>query len=358
MTRAPLPLLGVLFLAGCTTVEEFFERDPNPVSAVERESSAFYLDLVEEEIERGELDKALDRLIAVREIPSLPPEVRLRSEDLIDLCATLMLERAAEPGSDPDDLDELYEMDLSPRMRARVGVAYAERLFAEGSRISAVKQVQKVERDIPNHTESAAAGSVLARAGLDLARDPDRYWLILRYETKGLAALEYLVLTYPLDPACPEAYATLAEVYEKREEYETAIERHEDLVTYHPLSPQAAESDARIPYLRLKRIARPDFDRGEMKKARKEIRNWLDRNPGHPLVPEVRQTEDRCLAMLADSDLYLSRYYSRIENPFGARMHAERALAEAAEAGDEARIEEARALLADLPPTDIGEEAP
>jgi hypothetical protein len=46
----------------------------------------------------------------------------------------------------------------------------------------------------------------------------------------------------------------------------------------------------------------------------------------------------------------LSRFYRRVDVPYGQRYHATRALAEAQAASDVDQIEEASALLAELPP--------
>ncbi|MEM7308537.1 MAG: hypothetical protein AAF682_17780 [Planctomycetota bacterium] len=346
-----LPLLLLLApLAGCQGL--FRDKGPYPISEAERENSAAYVDIAAQEIEEGKLSRALDRLVAVRDIENLPPEVRLRSEELIDRCASLLLARSE---GDLDDLDDLWQMELSPRMRARAGVRYAERLYEEGHRVDAFKQVRDLENELPNHSEGARAGEVLARTGLDLIRDPGRYWVILRYRTRGIAALEYLVLTYPLDPTCPEAYAALARAYEESEDLDYAIDRHEYLLLYHPSSPQAVVSEATIPRLRLDQLDGDDFDRGELIRAQGEIESWLARHGGHELYPEVDATLLRCRRMLADNDLYLSRYYRRIGNDFGARVHAERALVEAGSAGAQDREEQAQRLLDALPPA---EEAP
>jgi hypothetical protein len=325
-----------LFLSGCASAG-WFDRGPHPLSKVDRENAAVYLDVAEDELAAGDPWRALDRLIAVREVPNLPPEVRMRSEELIDAAA----EDAIQSARGAEDLEELYDLELSPRMRARAGVSRAEALLAEGSRIKAWKQVRDVEETVQNHGERSRAGAVLQRAGLSLIEDPGRYYLFLRYATRGAAALEYLVLTYPLDPACPRAYEALARHYEREDELELAIERHEDLIYYHPGSPEAAISEAAIPRLRLEHIDRVTHDRGEVARALKEAQSWIARHPDHALLEEVQATEQRAFRRLADNDLILSDYYARIGEPYGARLHAERAASEARQAGDEGRAAKA-----------------
>ncbi len=53
--------------------------------------------------------------------------------------------------------------------------------------------------------------------------------------------------------------------------------------------------------------------------------------------------------------MILARYYDRIRSPFGARIHAERALRAAENAGLEEGAAAARTLLASLPAEDVTE---
>jgi len=346
---APAVLLAAV-LPACASTRGFFDRSEHPISEADRENAAQYLDLSEQELASGETWRAVERLMAVREIQNLPPELRLRSEELIDRGAELLQAEAEQPGADLDLLDELWGLDLSPRMRARAGVRYAERLLEEGHRVSAFKQVREVEEELPGHGERARAGRVLSEAGQSLIRDPGRYYLLMTYAARGAGALEFLVLTYPLDPACPAAYASLARYYTDEDELELAIARHADLLLYHPSSPEALSSEAAIPRLRLDRLERAEHDRSELVKALSEAQAWLARHPGAPEEAEVLATEQRCYRMLAESDLSLSRYYRRTGSSFGSRMHAERALSEATQAEDSARAAEAEALLSELGP--------
>lgn len=339
-----LALLPPLLLGGsCTAVREFLDDDPHPISRADYDNVQLYLELAEAEMAEGRLHRALDRLIAVRDLRNLPPEARVKSEVLLDRCTDALLSSA---DADLEALEELLDRGLSQRMGARIGVRLAERLYEEGYRVSAWKCIRDLEEDYPNHTEGAAAGAILARVGLDLIRDPGRYWLVLSYRARGISALEFLVQTYPLDPSCPQAYAALAETYDAAGDIDLAIERTEDLVLYHKGTPEAVRAEILIPHLRLKRLERTDYDRGEMVMALAEVQGWLRRYPDDPLVDWARTVERAAHGVLCDSDLHLAHYYDRVGNPFGARLHAARALGEANAAADEARMAEAREALA------------
>ena len=310
---------------------------------------ARHLELAEEEFARGHALVAIDRLLPVRELVGVVPAERNLAEALIERAVEDLLGRDGDAHLDADALYQVWRRKLPLRLRASVGVTVAARMLEEGDRIEASRMLRRVEREIPQHTERAAAGDIIARAGLSLARDDRRYALIRRYESRGITALEFLVLTYPLEARCDEAYAELARIYEKRHNLDLAIARSEELTIYHPRSPFATVAEARLPYLRLQRLKRDSYDRQEMLRARKEIDSWLTHHPGHELEGWVREVRLECLRRLAGSDLVVARYYDRIDRPFGVRMHAERALEEARAAGAAAEAEEAQALLDALP---------
>ncbi len=312
------------------------------------------LDLAEREMQEGVLQQALERLVAVREVDGLDPDTRARDEELLEQATV----RRIEELDSAEELQELYDQELPARLRARAGVLAAERMLLEDRRVAAFKMIKEVDQELPSHPERVLAGDVLARAGLSLIRDPRRYYLLFRYRTRGIQALEYLVVHYPLDSRCAEAYYVLSETYERMSELDLALERSEDLVVYHPGSGYAPAAEARVPYLRLLRLERVDFDRGQLLRAHEEIQTWLGRHPGHELEPWVRELAARCQERLVKNDLYLAHYYERIETPYGARLHAERALETAGTAGLESERQDAAELLEAFPATPAAEVAP
>jgi hypothetical protein len=350
--RRLLSLLLVFppLVSGCALLGD---NDPDAVGNVERETIARHLELAEEELSAGRALATIDRLLPIREFVGVAPEERNRAEALLTTAVEEILERDGDARLDARDLYRVWRRELPQRLRAQVGVHVADRRLEEGHRIEASRMIRQVERELPHHAERAHAGDVLARAGLSLARDERRYALIRRYESRGITALEFLVLTYPLDPHCGQAYAELARIYEERHDLELAVERSEDLVIYHPESPPAIAAEARLPYLRLQRLTRDSYDRQEMRRALLEIDAWLERHPDHELTGWAQEVRSECLRRLAANDLVVAHYYDRIHSPFGARMHAERALEEAHAAGASAEAEEAVALLDILPAADL-----
>ncbi len=334
-----LPWLALAALAlGCRS---------QPFGEIDRANARAHIDQAEADVAAGDFQRALEHLAEVHEVGGLDPDLRAREQRLIDAAARGRFAELAEAPA--DEVEELFASDLPERVRARAGILTAERMLAEERRISAYRMIKKVDKQLPGHPERVLAGDVLARAGLSLIRDDGRYNLLFRYRPRGVQTLEYLVLHYPLEPRCPEAYFALSEVYEDRGDLDEAIERTEELLLYHPESPYARAASARLPYLRLCRLQRDDYDRGELLRAEAEITAWLERNPGHELEAWVRELQLECQTRLVRSDLYLAGYYRKTEVPVAIQLHAARARGLALEAGLEREAAAAQALLAELP---------
>ena len=347
---APL-LLAAAMSSACALLSS----DPADVGNVHIGNVPENLTRAEAEISDEDLVTATQRLVAVRDLKGLTPEESARVDQLLQAAVTRRIERYRTDG-DASDLERLFDLDLPKRLRAMAGVAAAERMLADGRRVDAYKMILEVDEELPRHPARVQAGSVLSRAGLSLIRDDGRYGFFFSYRARGIAALEYLVLNYPGDPACAEAYAALAECYEDQLELDYAIERCEDLLVYHPRSPYSIYSEARLPYLRMRRLGRDDYDRSELLEARREIERWLASHAGHELEEWVLGLQKNCLERLAHGDLIVARHYRRYHADFGTRIHAERALAEATRAAHEEYAAEARALL-DAASHEGGEEA-
>ncbi|MSR61409.1 MAG: hypothetical protein EXS08_03030 [Planctomycetes bacterium] len=337
--RNSAPWLALAFLAlGCRS---------QPFGEIQRSDAPRHVEQAEAELKAGQTQLALEHLSAVNAVSGLDPDLRAREQSLLDEAARKLFEELAD--ADSDALEELFDSELPERVRAQAGVLCAQRLLAEESRILAYRMVKKVDEALPGHSEWVLAGAVVAEAGLSLIRDDRRYKLLFHYRPRGTQALEYLVLNYPKNPRCPEAYFELSRVYEEDGDLDEAIQRTEDLLLYHAESVYATAASARLPYLRLLRVGRDDYDRSELLRAHVELEDWLRRNPGHELAAWATDLVRECDTRLVRSDLYLAHFYERTETPFGIRLHAARARELALQTGLEAEAEEASAILAGLP---------
>lgn len=342
MRRLPLPLLLALCaLAACSSLRR----------RVTAGNAAQHLELAREEIAAGELRAATRRLTVLRGVEGLDPDLRARTEDLLETASGSLLAAldARQAGAD-DYLDLFDDDDLAPRTRARAGLLGARRLLEEGRPVQAAKRVREVEKELSSFADRALAGDVIGRAGLELVARGGRYLLVFRYASRGLEALDFLVVTYPFDARCPQAYAAMVEEHARRLDHDEAIVKAEDLIVYHPQSPEGIAMQVRLPELRLERLERDDNDRAQMLQARSELEFWLDRYAGRNGAPadeaRARVALRACNRRLAENDLVVARFYERVDEPPGVRLHAERALASGRAAEAPEAVAEAERLLA------------
>jgi tetratricopeptide (TPR) repeat protein len=273
----------------------------------------------------------------------------------------ILLERAAEarildlsaPGADPDDLGDLVGMGLPRQIAVSAGLEAARRMWARGDPMDAYHLVKRIDAKYPLHHERHAAGEFLGNLGLELSKDYGKFLIFYDRQEDAAEVLEYLILNYPRAPRCDEAYATLSRIYADDKNWTLAIDRLEKLTLNHPESARRAEAEAGIPRFRLASILSPEYDRGAIQRARTELEGWLQTWPSREGVsPElesrVREDLADALRRLADSDRLIARFYEEVENEVGARRHAQRAIEEARQAGDEGRVREAEQILRDL----------
>lgn len=349
MNVRALALLALLATAGCASFNNPFRRldvPDSPQEADERVARA------ETRLAEGDTARALDDLRKARETDGLSTDQKNRIDLLLERCALARIDALSQPGSDPDLLEELFDLNLPRQIAITAGVRAARLTLDQGDPEDAYALIQKVDRRYPpagTHHERQAAGDILFEAGESLSRSSFSFLGFFRDRDDAQGILEYLVANYPQERRCDQAYRRLAELYEDDRLWQLAIDRHTDLVTYHLESPLAVESEWRIPHLRLESLRRVDFDRGALTRSLRELEAWLEVHAGHELEPKVRADRVDCLRRLAGSDLKVAQFYARVEKWEGARLHAQRALELAKLSEHAGTIEVAERTLAKLP---------
>jgi len=256
-----------------------------------------------------------------------------------------LIRAEAHDDGDPELLIDLLDMNLPRQTAVNAGMRAAELQVAQGDLKDAYKTILKVDKLFPTHHERATAAGLLAEIGMRLSYDTGGFLFFTNHQDDGIAALEYFVMHYPARPRGDEAYRRLADLYEEDEKWALAIDRHEELILEHPDSPLVPESKALIPHLRLLSVQSPEYDRGAVFQARRELEEWLRDHAGHNYEDFVRADLADSRRRLAESDLGIARFYAKIDNSWGARHHAARALEEARAAGDQSRIDAAESIL-------------
>jgi len=347
LSLLPGPLALALLTGACaSTTVPGAKRSAPEFSNLDEAGVRSELEQVRGELEAGDPVTAFEVLRELWKVRNLAPDARSEAEILLEQSALGVIEMTDSPGR----LKALFKADLPGRVRVAFGIAAAQRYLQHGERIDAFKMVEKVDEDFPTHHLRPEAGAVLSEAGLSLARDRGHTMLFFRIRARAPQVLEYMVLNYPLAPKVDEAYAELASLYEEDREWQLAIDRNTELLTYHPDSPLAIGAEAAIPRLRLERIKRYQYDRSEFELAEEELDTWLARHPGDDLEPEVREELTEARRLLAENDLGVAKFYRKIDRAFGAHFHADRALLEARNAQDEELIAKIEHFQATLPP--------
>jgi hypothetical protein len=310
-------------------------------------------------LEEGDSKRALEWALAAAKARHLSAEERNRVQFWLEQVATRRIEQLAQEEADPKALADVYELDLPRQICVSAGIEAARLWVEQGKLERAFRFLKRIDERYPLHHEVRSASVLLAEIGLRLIEEDSGFLWFSGSKEEGVAVLEYLVLKAPWDERCDEAYYALAGVYEDEEEWALAIERHEDLILYHSESPRRPYSQARVPHLRLAGLESPEYDRKLLTDARTELERWLEKFGGLGIVPPelergVRIDLTDCLRRLSESDLGIAAFYRRVDNAFGWRFHAERALESAELAGDDRRAARARALIS---ARDEGEQA-
>lgn len=345
-----LVLVLALGVGGCANSRSLW-REATGAKITRPEEVPGALADAEAALDRGDTREALLLLRESREVSGLDSATRARIDEDLERAAGILIAQRDSEGADPDDLVDMLDLELPRQLAVTAAIQGAREYLAMDEPKEAFDAVREVERRYPLHYQRAAAAEILFEAGSEMVQDPVRFLGLFTNHEDGIAALEYMVLHYPAEARCDEAYLILARTYEGDGRLGIALERHEELLTWHPESPLAVISEAARPRLRLEILSSPEYDRHGLELARQELEAWLERYPGHEFEPAVRANYAACLQRLVESDLGVATFYRRARNGYGSRLHADRAFETARVLGSDsliARCEEAIALAGQI----------
>ncbi len=345
--KRPLPRLalgGLLLLAvGCRA------SLPRPSGVPARYDSAEVPEALLEgraALETGETWAAVAILSAAQAAPDLDGATRGEVQTLLIQAVGQRIEELRSEPEGAEQLEVLAELEVPRDLAVRASLAAARSWLEAGERFQCHETLVAMDERYPLHARRMEAGELQFQAGISLAEDPGKYALVFSYSTDGITVLESFIERHPGHPSGPRAYEALVEAYEEDRLFDLAIRRAEGLLLEYPGTAEGTWAQAQIPHLRLASLGSPEYDRGLMLQARAELAEWLETFPGHPLEEQVRIDLADALQRLADSDLSIARFYRKVQSAAGFEFHARRALDTAREAGNEAQITEAEALLA------------
>lgn len=357
--HAFLLALAALLGASCSSLPGWVPLSPNHIpTELAPEDVPEAVQKAEGALAKGDTATAIDWMRAASRSRGLAPEDRDRVQILLEKACAQRIEDLSNDPDGADELAELVDIDLPRQLAVEAGLRAAARMRKEGNGLDAYEVLKRLDTKFPLHHERQRAGDMMCEIGLEAITDSPGFLGFWSDRDEGQGILEYVILNAPWARRCDEAYRALSDVYEKDREWDLAIDRAQKLVLNHPASPLRVEAQARVPHMRLASIKSPEYDRSQILIARDELQVWLLAYANRSeLESAVRVDLGDALRRLSDNDLIVSRFYHRVDNVFGARSHAERAVAEAREAGDDERVAKAEHWLAELPPAPPAESA-
>jgi tetratricopeptide (TPR) repeat protein len=359
--RVLLGLLGALALVcgACSSVPSWIPGSNSAPATLDADAVPAAIERARKDLAAGRTESALDWMRAASAAKNLPTDQREEVQRVLEQAAGKRISELSAPGQDPEALADLVDLELPRQLAVEAGLAAARAQIANGNRMDAFRLLRKLDKKFPLHHEKQTAGDLIVEIGLALAKQHKSFLIFYSTDSQAEDVLEYAILEHPWARRGDEAHKVLAELYIHHHDLDLAIDRLEKLVLDHPDSELRPAAQALIPELRLRLLRSPEMDRGTLLKAKEELERWLDTHPPeHELAAHVGVQLGDCLRRLCDSDLSIAGYYVTIDNPFGARFHARRAIEEARDAGDAERMSRAQAMVDALPPPEPGKPLP
>lgn len=333
-------LLCVCALAGCRSNQPD-GREWKPVEVPAQ------LEVARELTAEGKTEQALQLLRELRVVPGLSPDLRDEVELETETVARLRLAEL-EAGTETKPLKKFVDMDLPRQLTVEAAIEEARRYLEAGKDKKVYKTIEKLTRRYPFHHQRAEAGELLYLAADRMSHDRDALLKFMTLRNNGREALEYYCDHFVSGRSWDLACLRIADMYVEDQDWETARQWFEDLLFLRPDSSLRIRAQAEIPHMRLKTITSPEYDRGQILEARRELEYWLSRHDGHALTPRVRRDLRDSIQRLWASDLVVGHFYKRNKKLDGALLHGERALATARELGADNFEAETQRFLASL----------
>ncbi|MCA8972520.1 MAG: outer membrane protein assembly factor BamD [Planctomycetes bacterium] len=252
-------------------------------------------------------------------------------------------------------LEKVDESEFRSDDLVRYQVLYAEALLRSGEPYDAFLAIQKIPTDHPTSPLRPRAEDLQFEAGRRLTASGWNFLGIASDLNDGTAVLRHFVTYWPRSRHIPEALRILGEAAFLVEDYDLAIHRYTQLVQINP-SPELTDLAAsRIAISHFRKVLGPDYDAGQMLRARKELTGYLERARSPERIEVARKALATILEWEEERGLDVARFYLTIDKPEAAIQRLEALLARAeTERRDEAQalLTRARELLTTLTPND------
>jgi hypothetical protein len=117
------------------------------------------------ELDAHRTDRALQWMRAAVATEGLPTATREQVQTLLEVVAAKRIDELSKPGSDPEDLAELVDLELPRQLAVAAGIQAAKRMQERGDLTDAYDVLKHVDAKYPLHHERAEAARSCRNSG-------------------------------------------------------------------------------------------------------------------------------------------------------------------------------------------------
>ncbi len=202
--------------------------------------------------------------------------------------------------------------------------------------------LEEFPRKFPTSRYRATAARLEYNAGKQLAGTGWTFLGMFSDLSDATKILEHFVTYYSRSQWLPDALRILGEAAYQQRAYDVAIERFQELAQRSPGSAWSDLASYRIALANFRLIEGPDYDAGQMERARRELTGYLQSDTtNEKFLSNARAALSTVLRWQERKEIQLAKFYVTVGKPRGARLHLQRVL----DKPDPSFADEARGLL-------------
>lgn len=133
--------------------------------------------------------------------------------------------------------------------------------------------------------------------------------------TRARTYFSELLESYPQSPLRADAKLGVGDTFlgeNSSASYVYAQNEYREFLAFYPTNPKADYAQMQLGMVHFNQMLNPQRDQTETKEAIKEFQTFVDRYPGSPLLPQVKQHLREAKDRLSDHDLQVGNFYLSI----------------------------------------------
>ena len=198
----------------------------------------------------------------------------------------------------------------------------AESYFRQRWYPSARKAFRKYVTNFPisDHLD-VAESRLFELAHIYLAGKIRSWFGLVKHRDTGVATLEFLLESFPRGSKAADAQRILANYYYDRQNYPTAIDEYQQLLTRFPNSEWRSHARFRSGLSFVKQVRGAEYDATLIERAREHFKIYAETYPEGPLIREARDWVVRLDETLARKGLLTAQFYKREKRSDAAALY-------------------------------------